>query len=390
MHVKCERLDYFGRGICYVDSKVLFVYNLLPKEEAIVKITENKKKYMIGEITKYLSKSKCRVKPKCKYEKCGCQIKNMSYEDTLKFKVNKVKDILKRNSNIDLNIKIESTNSIYNYRNKITLKVKNGKLGYYSNGSNDLIEIDKCLLASDRINEIIKLIKKENLNDVKEIVIKDFDGVMVVIDGNMNIDKLKSKCKSIYMNEKKVYGKERVVSTLGEYKFYISKDSFFQVNKDVCILLYNKVLDYIKNGKSIIDLFCGTGTISIFLSKHFKNVIGIDINKEAIKCANDNLKLNSIQNVKFICGNANEVIKNLKSDYLIVDPARSGLSKSGIKNILKIKPKKIVYVSCDVMSLSRDLNRLKDYYNVLDITLFDMFPWTYHVESVCLLEKYKN
>lgn len=386
MRVKCERLDYFGRGVCHLDGKAVFVYDLLEGEEADIKIVLTKKKYMIGEVLEYIVKSHKRVCAECMYKKCGCHVNNMSYESTLDFKKNKVKDILNRFCNIQIDMDIIPSPKIYGYRNKITLKVVNGMVGYFKNGSNDLIEIDKCLIVTDRINEVIKILKNEDLSKVREIVIKDFDDVMVIIDGIMNIDNLRSICKSIYMDGR-YYGKDKVICSLGDYKFNISKDSFFQVNKDVCLKMYEKTLEYAGTGDRAIDLFCGTGTISMFLSSNFKHVIGSEIIEEAIRCARENAKLNNVYNVKFLCGDSNKLIKGEVCDSLVVDPARGGLSKDGIKNILDIKPKKLVYISCNVMSLARDLNSLCELYDVKEITLFDMFPWTHHVESVCLLER---
>ena len=386
--VKCEKLDHFGRGLGHVSGKIIFVPDLLPNEEALVKITVDKKKYMVGEVIRLVKKSNDRIESKCPYKNCGCGLKSLNYLKTLEFKKDKVIDILKRYGKIEGAVKeIISSDNIYGYRNKITLKVQNGKLGYFKNGSNDLIEINRCEIASEKSNEIIKVLKKSDLNKVKEVIIKDFGEVMVIIKGDMDIEKLKSLASSIYINDNLVYGKENIIARLGEFKFYVSKDSFFQVNMDVALKLYNKVLEYLDNssGKSVLDLYCGTGTISLFLSKHFDKVIGIEINEEAVKCAFLNKDLNNISNVRFICGDVSKEIHHLKADNIVVDPPRSGLTNEGINDILKINPERLVYVSCDPMTLARDLKLLGAKYEVKEVTLFDMFPWTYHVESVCLL-----
>lgn len=386
--VKCEKLDHFGRGLGHVSGKIIFVPDLLPDEEALVKITVDKKKYMVGEVIRLVKKSNDRIDPKCPYENCGCGLKSLNYLKTLDFKKDKVIDILKRYGKIEGAVKeIISSDNIYGYRNKITLKVQNGKLGYFKNGSNDLIEINRCEIASEKSNEIIKVLKKSDLSKVKEVIIKDFGEVMVIIKGDMDIEKLKPLASSIYINDNLVYGKENIITRLGEFKFYVSKDSFFQVNMDVALKLYNKVLEYLDNssGKSVLDLYCGTGTISLFLSKHFDKVIGIEINEEAVKCAFLNKELNNISNVRFICGDVSKEIHHLKADNIVVDPPRSGLTNEGINDILRINPERLVYVSCDPMTLARDLKLLGAKYEVKEVTLFDMFPWTYHVESVCLL-----
>ena len=265
------------------------------------------------------------------------------------------------------------------------MKVKDGKIGYFKNGTNDLIEINRCEIASCKSNEIIDILKRNDLSNVREIVIKDFGEVMLIIKGDMNIEELKPLVSSIYINDRLVYGKENIIATLDKFKFYVSKDSFFQVNMDVALKLYNKVLEYLDGGKSVLDLYCGTGTISLFLSKYFDEVTGTEINEEAVKCAFLNKDLNSISNVRFICGDVSKEIHHLKADNIVVDPPRSGLTNEGINDILKISPERFVYVSCDPMTLARDLKLFKEKYEVKEVTLFDMFPWTYHVESVCLL-----
>ena len=388
--VKCERIDHFGRGIGYVLGKIIFVPNLLPKEEAMVKIVLDKKKYMVGEVIKLVKKSDDRILPKCGYENCGCALKSLKYEKTLEFKKEKVIDILKRYSGLTNVVKeIVPSDNIYGYRNKITLKVKGGRLGYFKNGTNDLIEIKRCEIAGHKSNEIISVLKELDLSKVREIIIKDFGEVMIIIKGELDIELLKPLVDSIYMNEKLVYGKENIVASLGEFKFYVSKDSFFQVNTDVALKLYNKVLDYldVSSGQSVLDLYCGTGTISLFLSKYFEEVVGVEINEEAVKCAILNKELNNISNVKFICGDVSKKVSGLMAEQIVVDPPRSGLTSAGINDILRINPDRLVYVSCDPMTLARDLKLFKDNYEVKEVTLFDMFPWTYHVESVCLLVK---
>ena len=386
--VKCERLDHFGRGLGHVSGKIIFVPDLLPNEEALVKIVLDKKKYMVGEVVQLIKKSGNRIIPKCGYDKCGCALKSLDYFKTLEFKKEKVTDILKRYGEIEGVVKeIIPSGNIYAYRNKITLKVKDGKIGYFKNGTNELIEISRCEIASEKSNEIINILKGSDLSEVREIVIKDFGEIMLIIKGDMDIEVLKPLVSSIYINDNLVYGKENIIANLDDFQFYVSKDSFFQVNMDVALKLYNKVLEYLDKalGKRVLDLYCIIGTISLFLSKYFDEVTGIEINEEAVKCAFLNKKLNNVSNVRFICGDVSKEIHNLKADNIVVDPPRSGLTIEGINDILKINPDRVVYVSCDPMTLARDLKLLKEKYIVQEVTLFDMFPWTYHVESVCLL-----
>lgn len=387
--VKCEKFDHFGRGICYVDGKVVFVPGFFPSEEALIKINLNKKNYMIGEIVSLIKKSDDRIFCDCPYKDCGCILKEYNYEKTLLYKKHKVLNILSRFGSLSIgDAEIVPCMNNFHYRNKITLKVLNGELGYYKNKSNDLIKIDTCLIAGDKTNEIISILKNEDLSNVSEIIIKDMDDVMIIIHGKMDYSNLKNYCASIYMNNELVFGSKMISNSLLGYKFMVSKDSFFQVNKEVTEKLYSKVSEFSGKGKCALDLYSGTGTIGILLSKNFDNVFGIEINKEAVDCANINKEINGIHNIDFKCGDANKLIKGLTDvDVIVVDPARAGLSKDGISNILDIAPKKVVYVSCNPVTLARDLKFLSDYYVLKNICIFDMFPWTFHCESITVLER---
>ena len=387
--VKCERLDHFGRGIGKVAGKIIFVAGLFPSEEALVKITLDKKSYMVGEIISLVKKSDDRISSECPYFNCGCCLKEYRYEKTTEYKKQKVLDALRKFASLSSkNVDIVPCVNNYYYRNKITLKVLNGKIGYFKNKTNDLIEIDRCLIASKKINEIINVLKKEDLSNVSEIVIKDMDETMIIISGDMDWSNLKNYCDSIYLNDNLVFGKEIIFNSLLGYKFTVSKDSFFQVNKEITEKLYSKVIEFAGSGKFALDLYSGTGTIGILLSKNFEKVLGVEINREAVECANKNKTINKINNIDFKCGDANKIIRGLSNvDTLVVDPARSGLSKDGISNILDILPVRIVYVSCDPITLSRDLKYLSDCYDLKKVCVFDMFPWTYHCESITVLER---
>lgn len=386
--VRCERLDDFGRGIVYIDGKICFVPDLLPLEEAYIDIVLDKKKYCVGNIISLEKESPDRIKPKCPYLKCGCNLKHLKYEKQLEYKWQKVSNIMKKyvKSNFKIN-DIVASDKIYGYRNKITLKV-DGKLGFHENNSNKIINISRCELVSEKVNEIIAVLNNMDLNDVSEVIIKEFDDIMIVIKGKVDISLLKPLASSIYLNDKLVYGKEFIQTKIDDLIFNVSKDSFFQVNDDILNKLYDMAIDYCGKDydKKVLDLYSGTGTLTLLLSKYFKEVVGIEINNEAVLCANENKKTNNIENVIFICGDVSKEIKNLNADIIVVDPPRSGLTNEGINDILKIKPEKLVYISCDPMTLARDLNILKEFYDIKELTPIDMFPNTYHVENVCLLK----
>lgn len=389
-----KALNHQGMGIGRINNKVVFVEDGLVGEKVLVKIVEDNKKYMVSKIVKRLTISKDRCKYDCiYYDRCGgCNIASLIYEKQLEFKKGKVIDIFKKYADILIDPKIIKTNE-YHYRNKIVMHVENGKMGYYEKNTNKVVSIDKCLIASDTINKILKKIEDNiDLNKVKQIMIRStYKDSMVVIDGEVDIDSLIKALEfvtSIYVNKKLVYGKSKIIEKIGDYLFYISCDSFFQVNTNQAYNLYNQVLTYANLNKDdvVLDLYCGTGTIGIYLAKYCKSVLGIEINEMAIMDANENKKLNNIDNISFINGSVSIINKlEVKANVVVVDPPRSGLDNVTIDTLIKMKVDKIIYVSCDPMTLSRDIKRLSNVYKLEDITLFDMFAQDYHVESVCVL-----
>lgn len=399
---KIEKLDHFGRGITKINDKIAFIEDAITGDEVIVKITKEKSKFILGEIEEIKIKSPYRRDGFCKYcDVCGgCNICNMIYEKQLEYKESKVREIVKRYLNEDIKINPIIYSNEANYRNKITLHVDGDQLGLYEKKSNTLVEIDECKLVDCKINEIIKRLKffiKNTEHNLKEIIIKKttLDEVMIVIIGDIDKNTVLqsfSDIKSIYIND--IALKEKTITEeLGEFKFLISNDSFFQVNRFNTINLYNEVLRMLEGKiyKNVLDLYCGTGTISLFLSKTSQTVVGIEVVSSAIVSALENKKINNINNVKFINGKVEDYIDDFSNiDLIVVDPPRSGLDKKTIENILRIKPKDIVYVSCDPMTLVRDLNLLKEKYDILELTPVDMFPNTYHVECVCALKLKRN
>ena len=393
--VEIKKLDHQGRGIGKIDGKVIFVANTCIGEEVEVEVIKNSSKYMEGRVTKILKKSSDRINFSCPYygECGGCNIAHMNYERQLEFKKNTVKNIFKKYANIDINPNIlESENELY-YRNKVVFHVEKDKVGFYKEESNSLVSVDKCLLLDDLLNKTLRAISMGiDSVDLKNMTLKsNGHSTIVKFVGN---SKLKNDSAMFWEDNSKLdkqatdYLKEEaIVFNLGKYKYVVNNDAFFQVNTKQAIKLYDKVRSYIKEINSddikVLDLYCGIGSISIYVSDLCKEVLGIEINKGSIKCANYNKKLNNVKNVKFIEGDVSNIINNqMSSDVIIVDPPRSGLDDKTISTIKEIKPKKIVYVSCNPITLARDINKLSEEYKFEDIELFDMFPQTYHVECV--------
>ena len=400
MEVVIEKMNHQAMGIAKINGKVVFIAKVIVGDIVDIDIVKEYKNYNIGRVNKIIKNGSKRVDVLCPYyDICGgCSISAYTYQDELEYKVNNVIDIFKRNE-IDIKPNIIKSDNRYGYRNKITLQVSNGIIGLYEEDSNKIVDVDKCLLVSDKLNEIIDIIKKNiNVNKCNKIVIRDtYYGIMIIFYGSVNneevIKYLGKKAVSIYTYDNKykcIYGEKYLYEMIGEYKYRISPDSFFQVNSRTVNKLYNKVVEYaIKNEKkdNLVDLYCGTGTIGIYLSKYFNNIIGIELNKQAVEDAKENAKINSVNNIKFYAGDVGKIINDqVKADVIVVDPPRSGLDKRTKDILLKIKANKIVYVSCNPLTLARDIKELDNGYELGDITLVDMFPNTHHVESVCVLK----
>ena len=363
--VKIIDYDHKGRGMARINDKIIFIPNTMIDEVVKVEITLNKKKYMEGKVIEYIEKSKDRIDNLCPfYEVCGgCDILHLPYSKQLEYKYNKVKNIINRYVKEDIVIKdIVPSDNQFNYRNKVVMHAKDNKIGYYSKGTNSIIEIDNCLLLNNKLNDYIKTITNKK------------DEVILRTNGDIVLD-----------------NDETITMNIGKYKYLVSLESFFQINDNVTYKLYEKIKEYSSATRedNILDLYCGTGTIGIYLSDTCNKVLGIEINKQAIRDANKNKELNNIDNIEFIASDVSKVINkvNFKPTIVVVDPPRAGLDEFTIKEIIKMNPKRLVYTSCDPMTLARDLNILKYYFNIKEITPFDMFPNTYHVENIALLEK---
>lgn len=387
------KLDNKGRGITYKDDLICFVKNALPEEDvSITKIKDNKK-YSEAEILEIKAKNPNRVEPKCPYyNECGgCNIMHMTNEYQNAFKVNKVQEILKKYADIDIPIKYIESNKDLFYRNKITLKKVDGELGFYDEATHNLCKIEKCLIANDTINVLLAKIDFLNfqngeitirVNYENKILISIYSRETVRID----YDNIPENIEGIVVNNKKIVKNNYFYDMIDDMKFKVSFNSFFQINNYIAGFIFN-ILRNNLNGKNLLDLYCGVGTLGLSLSNQFKNIYGIEKVDNAITDAKENAKNNGVSNAHFYAGDTSKILSklNMKFDTVIVDPPRSGLNEETRKQVMEIGAKNLCYISCDPMTLARDLNILKSIYEVKKVYVLDMFPNTYHVESVVIL-----
>ena len=432
---------YNGEGIAKIDGFTVFVPNAIKGEVVKILIVKVLSSHAFGKILEIEKKSKFRQEIDCAtYKRCGgCDLRHIKYEQTLKMKQNAVQALV--NKNLKNKIEVKETLGMENpffYRNKAQYPVGVNKdrkpiIGVFANRTHEVIPIKNCLIQNPKSEAIAKFIlefiKEKNISIYNEktgrgffrhIVIKvgiKTNEIMCifVINGKkfpyedelveklkQNYPEIKTIVKNINMKNTNVilgqeninlYGNGYIEDVLGEYKFKISPLSFYQVNPKQAEKLYNLGIEMAKVSKedTVFDLYCGIGTISLFIAKYAKKVYGVEIVEQAIKDAKQNAKINNIENVQFIAGDTKIVLedliykKGIIADIVIFDPPRKGLDNNSINNILKIKPKKIVYISCNPATLIRDLALFEKLYEVKTIIPVDMFPFTKHVECVAVM-----
>ena len=391
MQVHIDRMDHFGNGIGNINGKIIFVKGALPGETVDVTITKDKKSFMEGTINTIIYKSSKRVEPFCKYfGVCGgCSLCHLTYENTLEYKKERVKNILYKFDIPKINV-IRNENDLY-YRNKIELKIVDGKLGFYEKSTHNLIEIKECKVTKKSINKSFEFVKNMKLENANVTIRANYnDEVLIIIDSKEKpviLNPEDYKIVGIVLNDKCIYGQDNFMEKINNLFFTVSYNSFFQVNNYINLELFNLIKENIV-GKTVLDLYSGVGTLSIVASKVVDKVYSIEVTQNAVKNALINAKINKCDNINFILGKVEDKIGfiNDKIDTIIVDPARAGLDKKTIEVINNICPQRIIYVSCDTQSLANNLVDLANY-EIKKFYILDMFSYTYHIECFCILYK---
>jgi len=431
-------MTHDGAGVAKIEGFAVFIDGAITGETVKIKIVKVTRNFAYGKLLEIIEFSGNRRPVTCEnFKKCGgCSLLHMSYPATLDFKRKVVKDCFKRIGHRDVDVlPTIGMEEPYSYRNKVQFPVGeyDGKIttGFYSERSHNIVPIMDCSIQSKIANKLINNIREFfRSNDIsaydekthegflRHVVIRNSEKtgeVMLILVTNSEEFSKKdefisfmlekcSKIKSIIQNVNmkntnvilgdkniRLYGKDTIKDYIGEFSFNISPNSFFQVNSVQTKVLYDKVLEFamLNGDETVFDLYCGIGSISLFLAKQAKRVYGVEVVKPAVQNAKENAKENGITNALFYCGKAEEVVPNLydegiRADVVVVDPPRSGCDKVLIDTVLKMRPERIVYVSCNPGTLARDVELL-DGYDVKAVQPVDMFPWTYHVETVALL-----
>ena len=391
MKVEIVKLDDFGRGICFVNDKVTFVPNTLPGDIVNIKIIKENKKYNEAILIDLVKSSSKRIDAPCPYFGIcgGCSLQALSYEKGINYKKEKVINYFKK-MGISITPKVIVNDIHYNYRNKITLKVVNGVVGYYKLNSHSVVEVNKCLLAEECINDVISIVCGMGIINGEVIIRSNYKSeILIIINSKdkINITNISNNIKGIILNDEVIYGNDYFYEEINNIKYKVSYKAFFQVNRNVASKMFKLVEKFINVNDCVLDLYSGVGTLGLSASKNAKSVVGVEVNKDAVDNANQNALINNLNNAKFIYSDASN-IKNIDVSFnkLIVDPPRAGLSREVIDFIKFKLPDEIMYISCDYHTQARDL-KLLDSYEIIDSYICDLFSYTYHVECICFLRK---
>jgi len=430
-----------GMGVARIDGRVVFVHGALRGEKCRVLILKTLKSVAFAKVLEVIEPSSERITPDCPYfPRCGgCTYRHIRYEEELRLKKQRVQDNLSRIGGSDVTVEeILGARDTLRYRNKAQYPVsKDGAVGFYRARTHEVIECEHCLLvkpeadaAAEALREYMQSCRVAGFDEktgrglVRHLYIRSNAAGESLVCVLVNGDKLPKedrlvtllrdacpKCTGIVLgtNTKKgnvilgdryrtLWGSDRLEDTLCDKTFRLSVPSFYQVNRVQAERLYAKAIEFagLTGQETVLDLYCGAGTITLALSDHAKKVLGAEIVPEAIDDARENAARNGVKNAEFFCGDASDVAKklareNLRPDVITVDPPRKGLAADVVESIAEMQPGRVVYVSCDSATMARDVKRLADLgYTAQRACAVDMFPRADHVETVCLLSKLQS
>lgn len=414
MLVEIKNLGMNAEGVANIDGKILFIPNCLTGEKVECNIVKDFGNYAQCEIKNIVQKSPNRTTIACPYYfSCGgCSLQHMNYSEQLSFKQNLVKNTIKKIANIDCSVnQTVGCEKPFNYRNKISLSVANSKIGFKSKASDQVVDVDFCLLADEQINKTIKVIKEYLANNkipsAKNIVIRHLEGqtlIAIVCYKNEDLNNLNAfisqhinnyglflvlnnrKDSVVLTNKIKHVGGLKNISLTNPLNLCLRLDSFYQTNSIIQNKLYQHILDQISNQDVVVNGYSGAGVLSALVAKKAKNVFGIEINKTA-HCDAENLKkCNKISNLTNICGDFFKNYKKLEHfNTVILDPSKKGCGKAVMQQIKNVD--KIIYVSCNPIALAKDLREILSTFKIESVQPFDMFPNTVSVETCVVLKR---
>lgn len=419
-----------GNGVLKTNGEVIFVPNTCVGEQVSGIVINAKSKFAIGKCTEFLTKSPHRVEPACPYfPSCGgCDIQHLDYQTQLEFKQNKVAHLLKRVGGIDFDVKPTIPSTQTRYRNKIALPVnEKGEIGLYRKNSHNILPVEDCIISKSWIKQLIEIFseyiqrfgvsgydEKSHKGQIKHIVAREVEGSMLItivsttaklphltdlesllkthfnnFGLNININTLQN---NVILSDKfvQVCGIQELIQKENGISYPINNASFMQINDEIKSKIYSDVISNISSGDIVVNAYSGAGLLTAQIAQKAKFAYGIEIVEEASKSADTLAKNNNVTNMKNLCGDCAVLLPQLLSQLntectLVLDPPRKGCASSIIDAINQAKPTKIIYVSCDPNTLSRDIKLLSENFTLESVQPYDMFPQTAHVETLAIL-----
>lgn len=385
------------------DGKVIFIKGAIPGESVEITIKETRKDYSIGEVTRVLEPSEFRRIPPCPYFGIcgGCQLQYIQYERQVTIKEEILKESLQRIGGIQIDNLYSLTDNEFFYRHRVQFKVSNdGKIGFFKEGTREVVPIDRCLIVIEQINKLLLKLKEIDLRGAKELHVISGDTLSILMKGNIREDTVQAIADSgvsgIAFENGDSIGKDYITLDLEGLKYTVTPWGFFQghwsLNKKVVSLILERLSPV--DNKKVLDLYSGAGNFSLPIAKQASEVIAIEENPYAIEDGRRNIMINNIRNCLFIQSPVDDIFKDRRKarlfegrryDITILDPPRPGLSSELCKRLLDLGSERIVYVSCNPSTLARDLKKMKDKYDIESVYMVDFFPNTYHIEAVAFL-----
>lgn len=436
-------LTHEGHGVVKLDRYPIFIPNALIDETIEYKVIKVKKNFAIGKLLDIKVQSNQRVEPPCVYYyKCGgCQLQHLSYQAQLAMKKEQVINLFHRKANFENTI-IHDTIGMetpWRYRNKSQIPVGKNEdndaiMGFYRQRSHQIIDMDECLIQDTKHQDVMNHVKqwcnelnvsiydeRKKAGLMRHVVIRTghYTGDLMVIfvtngkkfkqsdimtqkliEAFPNIKSVKHNINNTHSNvimgdvSHTLYGVDQIEDTLSDITFKISDQSFYQINSTQTEKLYQRAIEYadLQGEETVLDTYCGIGTIGLYMAPKAKHVYGVEVVPEAIEDAKKNATINQFENTTFVCGKAEEVIlkwkaQGIKPDVVMVDPPRKGCDESFLDTLLELNPRRIVYISCNPSTQQRDAQHLATQYELTQITPVDMFPHTTHVETVAQFDR---
>lgn len=412
MQCRIEGINHKGEGVARIDGKATFVPEAIPGELVDVAILESKARFNQAALINIIESSEDRITFDCPhYKQCGgCAYQHLNYQRELELKRQVVEDNLKRIGKITIPVKpVIGADNPWRYRNKAVFHVARNQMGYYQPLSHSLIPLDSCSLISDEMERVIKPLKKIlpslDIAEPGEIILRQSSlnhEIMLIIrnlrsyPSSKLIGPLAELCSSIYGEAKSrlklLFGCDYLIEDIHGIRFIVSPKSFFQVNHHQNERIIELVLSYLdlKGNESILDAYCGVGSISLNLAQHAGKVLGVESNHQAVKDARENAVLNGIGNCEFVAGTCEKILPDIKRtfDAAVIDPPRAGCRPEVISALTETGARNIIYVSCNPATLARDMALFAQQgYQTTHVQPIDMFPRTMHVETVALIQR---